>query len=140
MLLHTMYIDYYVVPQPSVVTSQMSDGSFSGLNFGLTCRVTVVSGVQSNLVMVSWTGGSSLSSSPRVTISDQTNDGLVYIRTVTFSPLLNDDEEQYTCSVSVTGFDEASNSDSIMVMVNGTYVRAQLIILSGYVYNVMCVH
>ncbi|XP_065904304.1 receptor-type tyrosine-protein phosphatase delta-like isoform X2 [Dysidea avara] len=115
-----------MVPQPSVVTSQMSDGSFSGLNFGLTCRVTVVSGVQSNLVMVSWTGGSSLSSSPRVTISDQTNDGLVYIRTVTFSPLLNDDEEQYTCSVSVTGFDEASNSDSIMVMVNAPTVTATL--------------
>ena len=110
----------YVVPQPSVMTSQMSDGSISGLDLNLTCTVSVVSGVSSNLVMISWTtGGSSLSSSPRVTVSDQTIDGLVYTRTVTFSPLLNGDGGQYTCSVSVTGFDEASISDNMMVGVNG---------------------
>ena len=69
--------------------------------------------------MISWTGHSSLSSSPRVTISDQTNNGAVYTRTVTFLPLLNSDGGQYTCSVAVTGFDEADISNSVTVMVNG---------------------
>jgi len=93
--------------------------SVSGLDHTLTCTVTVVNGVQSDLVMISWTGPSSLSSSPRVTISDQTNNGVVYTRTVTFSPLLNGDGGQYTCSVSVDGFDEANNSNSTTIMVNG---------------------
>ena len=70
--------------------------------------------------MISWTGPSSLSSSSQVTISDQTNNGVVYTRTVTFSPLLNDNGGQYTCSVAVTGFDEANNSNSTTIMVNGT--------------------
>ena len=80
--------------------------------------MTVVNGVQSDLVMISWTGGSSLSSSPQVTITDQTNVGLVYTRTVIFSPLLNGDGGQYTCFVAVTGFDEADSSSSVMVVVN----------------------
>ena len=37
-----------------------------------------------DLVMVSWTGGSSFSSSPRVTITDQTNVGLVNTRKIYF--------------------------------------------------------
>jgi len=65
--------------------------------------------------MISWTGQSLLSSSPRVNISNQTNDGVVYTRTVTFSPLLNGDGGQYTCSVSVGGFDEANISSNVIV-------------------------
>jgi len=84
--------------------------------------VTVVNGVQPDLVMISWTG-SSLSSSPRVTITDQTNVGLVYTRTVIFFPLLNGDGGQYTCSVAVTGFDEADSSSSVLVVVNGEFTH-----------------
>ena len=109
----------HLVPQPSVNISQSVNGSVSGLNHILTCKVTPVNGVQPSLVMISWTGGSSLSSSPRVNISDQTNDGVMYTRTVTFSPLLNGDDGQYNCSVSVAGFDEANNSSSVIVVVNG---------------------
>jgi len=69
--------------------------------------------------MISWTGHSSLSSLPRVIISNQTNNGVVYTRTVTFSPLLNGDGGQYNCSVTVTGFDEANVSSSVIV--NGKY-------------------
>ena len=38
---------------------------------------------------------------------------------ITFSPLLSGDGGQYTCSVSVNDFDEADNSDSVMIVVNG---------------------
>jgi len=91
------------------------DRPVSGQEHVLTCTVTVVNGVQSDLVMISWTGHSSLSSSPQVTISNQTNNGVVYTRTVTFSPLLIGDGGQYTCSVVVTGFDEAAISSNVMV-------------------------
>ena len=91
----------------------------SGLNWTLTCTVTVVEGISPSLVMVEWSGGNSLSDSPRVTMSNQTNNGLQYTRMITFSPLLIDDSGEYTCSVSVTGFDEADNSSSIMISVEG---------------------
>ena len=94
-----------------------------GQNHNLTCTVTVASGTSSSLVMVNWSGGYSLSESSRVTISDQTNNGLQYTRMITFSPILSRDSGQYTCSVSVADFDEANNSNTVMVVVNGTYVR-----------------
>ena len=90
-----------------------------GQNYTLTCTVTVASGVSSSLIKVNWSGGASLSDSPRITISNVTNNGLHYTRMITFSPLLSRDRRQYTCSVLVDGFDEADNSNNIMVMVNG---------------------
>ena len=118
---------FLLVPQPSVIITQSREGAVSGENHTLTCTVTVVNGVQSDLVMISWTGVSSLSSASRVTITDQTNVGLVYTRTVIFSPLLNGDGGQYTCSVAVTGFDKADSSSSVMV--NGKYCCAMWKIL-----------
>jgi len=109
---------FSVVPQPQIVIPQSVD-SVSGLKQVLACTFTVVNGVQSDLVTVSWTGPSSLSSSPRVTISNRTNSGVAYTRTVTFSPILNGDGGQYTCSVAIIGFDETNISSSVTVMVNG---------------------
>ena len=94
------------------------EGSISGLDSTLTCSVTAA-GVSSHLMMVNWIGGSSLTESPRVNVSDLSNNVSLHTRTVTFSPLLNDDAGQYNCSVSVTGYDEATTSDSVMVDVNG---------------------
>jgi len=91
------------------------EGAVIGENHIVTCTVTVTNGISPSLVMISWTGGISLSDSPRVTISDQTNVGVVYTRAVTFSPLLSVDGGQYNCSVSVTGFDEADSSSSVIV-------------------------
>ena len=91
----------------------------SGLDTVLNCTAIVANGVPSSLVNVNWSGGASLSDSPRVTISDVTNNGSQYTTMVTFSPLLSRDGGQYNCSVSVNGFDEADNSDSVMIMVNG---------------------
>ena len=78
--------------------------------------MTVVEGVQSSLVMVNWDRQdlTSLSSS----ISMIVNNGLHYTR-IAFSPSLIDDSEEYTCSVSVTGFNEADKSGSVTVMVGG---------------------
>ena len=97
--------------------AQSNEESVSGINQILTCTVTVVEGISASLVMVQWNGVDS-SDSPRVTISDQTNNGLQYTRMITFSPSLTDDDGEYTCSVSVTGFGEADNSNSVMISVD----------------------
>ena len=119
LLVAMYYSSFLLVPQPPINISQSREGAVNEENHTLTCTVTVVNGIQSDLVMISWTGGSSLSSSPRVTITDQTNVGLVYTKKVIFSPLLNGDGGQYTCSVTVNGFDEVDSSSSVMV--NGKY-------------------
>ena len=96
-----IHIFVSLVPQ-SVISIMQSPGRLvSGLDTVLNCTATVANGVSSSIVNVNWTGGGSLSDSPRVIASDVTNNGL-----------------QYTCSVSVDGFDEADNSDSVMIVIN----------------------
>ena len=109
-----------LVPKPSVSISQSVYRPYVGQNHNLTCTVTVANGVSSSLVMVNWSGGDSLTESSRVTVSDQTNNGLQYTRMITFSPILSKDRGQYRCFVSIAGFDEADNSNTVMVVVNGT--------------------
>ena len=127
-----------LVPEISIDVSQSIEGSVIGLPHSLICTVTVVVGVSPSLVKIDWTGNSSLSESPRVTIFDQTttrsHDRLILERIVTFSPLLDLDIGEYTCSVMVTGFDGIGNLESAIVMANGKYqitrycnVRIQLI-------------
>ena len=113
----------YSVPKPSVSISQSVDSPTNETNHTLTCTVTVASGVSSSLVMVNWSGEDSLSDSPRVTISDQTNNGLQYTRMIMFSPILIRDGGQYICTVSITDFDEADNSNSVTIVVNGKYSK-----------------
>ena len=105
------------VPQASVNITQSMEGSVSGLNHTLTCTVTVVERVLKSLVTVSWDREDTVLSLSfdNMTIDDE----LQFTRTITFLPLLEDDGIQYTCSVSVMGFGEADNSDSVTIMVNG---------------------
>ena len=117
--MYQIYIIISSVPQSSVSITQSPMRFVSGLDTVLNCTATVADGVPSSLVNVNWNGGVSISDSPRVTISDVTNNGSQYITMITFSPLLSRDGGQYTCSVSVDGFDEADNSDSVMIVVNG---------------------
>ena len=109
------FVILFSVPEPSVSITQSMEGAVIGENHNVTCTVTVTNGISPSAVMIRWTGGSSFSDSPRVTVSDQTNIGVVYTRTVAFSPLLNADGGKYTCTVSVTDFDEANSSSSVIV-------------------------
>ena len=85
----------------------------------LTCTVTVASGVSSSLVRVSWNSQDSIL--PLSNISSTSINRSQYTRTITFSPLLSGNRGQYICLVSVNGFDEANNSNSTMVEVNGKF-------------------
>ena len=116
-----------LVPEILIDISQSVEGSIIGLPHTLICTAIVVIGVSPSLVEVEWSGSTSLSESPRVTIFHQSSTGsqhrLKFGRTVTFSPLLGHDIGEYTCSVTVTAFDRIGDSESVMVMANGTYVK-----------------
>ena len=132
-----------LVPQILIDISQSVEGSVVGLPHTLICTATVVIGVSPSLVKVGWSGSSSLSESPRVTIFNQTYTGsqfkLIFGRTVTFSPLLNYDNGEYTCSVIVTGFHGNGNSQNVMVMADGKMCVVILIVhiilkhIAGYI-------
>ena len=112
----------FIVPTSSVMISQSVDSPNVGDILILNCTVTVTSGV-SSLVMVNWDRQDL--TSPSSSISNTSISGSQYTRTITFSPLLSDDGGQYTCSGSVDGFDEANNSASVMVAVNGECTLVQ---------------
>ena len=103
--------------------SQSVEGSVIGLPHTLVCTAIVVAGVSPPLVKIEWIGDTSLSESPRVTVFNQTSSGsqrrLKFARTVAFSPLLGHDIGEYTCVVTVTGFERSGNSESVIVMTNG---------------------
>ena len=115
----------YVVPAISIDISQSVEGSVIGLPHTLTCTAIVVYGVSPSLVKVEWSGSTSLSQSPRVTIFNQSSTGSQYRlnfgRTVRFLPLLDHDIGEYICSVMVTGFDRIGSSVGVTVMANGKH-------------------
>ena len=115
-----------LVPEILIDISQSVEGSIIGLPHTLICTAIVVFGVSPSLVRVEWSGNTSLSESPRVSIFDQTNGRSQhrwkFDRTLTFSPLLGHDIGEYTCSVMVTGFNRIGNSGSVVVMANGMNV------------------
>ena len=117
-----------LVPKVLIDISQSVEGSIIGLPHTLVCTAIVVVGVSPPLVKIEWSGNTSLSESPRVIIFNQTNTRsqhrLKFARTVAFSPLLGHDIGEYTCSVTVTGFDRSGNSDNVMVMTNGKYMSS----------------
>ena len=114
-----------LVPDISIDISQSVEGSVIGLPHTLICIVATVVGVSPSLVKIDWTGNSSLSESPRVSIFEQTttrsHDALILERIVAFSPLLYHDIGEYRCSVTVTGFDSVGRLESAIIMANGNY-------------------
>ena len=112
-----------LVPEILIDISQSVEGSVIGLPHTLVCTATVVFGVSPSLVRVEWSGSTSLLESPRVSVFDQTSSRsqhrLKFARTAAFSPLLGRDIGEYTCSVTVTGFDSVSISDNVTVVTNG---------------------
>ena len=112
-----------LVPKIPIDISQSVEGSIIGLPHTLVCTATVVVGVSPSLVTTEWSGGTSLSESPRVSMFDQASSKsqhrLKFSRTVTFSPLLGHDIGEYTCSVTVTGFDGVDITENITVTTNG---------------------
>ena len=69
----------------------------------INCTVTTVSGVESSLVLISWTGpGETLvTDDSRVIIGPITSTGNTYTRSLQFTYLVEGDEGTYTCNVMI---------------------------------------
>ena len=78
-----------------------------GMIVDIVCTVSTVSGVESNSILISWTGaGGGSGDGPiindsRVSISPTTSSGNNYTSSVHFTYLMEGDEGTYTCNVMI---------------------------------------
>ena len=95
----------------------------------MQCRVTTISGVRSNSVMISWTGpgGSSITNDSRVTISPTTSNSNIYTRNLQFSYLMEGDEGTYTCKVQILNA-RSSASLTLATLTGKIYIANILLI------------
>ena len=104
-MLVTVIIPLHTVPTPTVTISPSGpiQGAMVGSPLVINCTVSTVSGVQSSLVMISWTGpgGGSVMNDSRVTISPTTSSGNDYTSSLQFIYLIDGDEGTYICNVTV---------------------------------------
>ena len=107
-------IIYSTVPSPAVTTSPSSSipEAMVGNDQMITCLVRTVSGVESNLVMISWMGpgGYIITNDSRVTISPTSSSGNNYTSSIQFTYLMEGDNGTYTCNVMIL---ETNGSASI---------------------------
>ena len=78
----------------------------------IQCVVHTVSGVESDSVIISWTGpgGDTITNDSRVTISPTTSSGNSYTNSLQFMYLMEVDEGRYECNVMIL---ETSHSASV---------------------------
>ena len=104
-----------VVPTPTVTISPSDpiQGAMVGSPQVINCTVSTVSGVESSSVMISWMGprGAITTTNGRVSIRSVTND--MYTRGLQFTYLMEGDEGNYTCNVTIL---DASESESIELL------------------------
>ena len=85
----------------------------------IQCRVSTVSGVDLNSVMISWMGpGGNVTNNSRVTINPTTVNDSDFISILDFMYLMEGDEGNYMCSVTIL---ETNEEQSVMLgMLTGT--------------------
>ena len=108
-------IALHTVPTPAVTISPSGpiQGAVVGSPQVINCTVSTVSGVESSLVMISWTGpgGNIDATDGRVSIGSVTGGGNnMYTRSLLFDYQMEGDEGTYTCKVMIL---ETSESQSV---------------------------
>ena len=118
-----MHLVSFSVPQPGVnVTLNRTAPLYAGTGLTLTCTVTLDPNVDSGeMVMTEWSG---LQDIPEERYSDINagGSGSTYTRNLTISPLSDQDDGTYTCTVTVTEGDNvqlATASDDVTITVMG---------------------
>ena len=95
---------------------------YVGTGLTLTCTVTLNSNVDSGeSVVTSWSGLQDIPEQ-RYSVTGTSGSGGSYIGSLTISPLADQDDGTYTCTVTVTGGSnvlQATASDDIIITVNG---------------------
>ena len=111
------------VPQPGVaVTANRTTPLYAGTGLTLTCTVTLDSDVDSGQsVETSWSGLQDIPEQ-RYSVTGASGSGGSYTGSLTISPLADQDNGTYTCTVIVTGGSnvlQATASDDIIITVMG---------------------
>ena len=111
------------VPQPGVeVTANRTTALYAGTGLTLTCTVTLDSNVDSGeSVETSWSGPRAIPGE-RYSVTDANGSGGSYTGSLTISPLADQDDGTYTCTVTVTGGSnvlQATASNDIIITVMG---------------------
>ena len=95
---------------------------YAGTGFILTCTVTLNSNVNSGeSVETSWSGPRAIPGE-RYSVTGASGSGGSYTDSLTISPLADQDDGTYTCTVTVTGGSnvlQATASDDITITVMG---------------------
>ena len=98
---------------------------YAGTGLTLTCTVTLNSNVDSGeSVVTSWSGLQGLPEQ-RYSVTDASSSGGGYTGSLTISPLADQDDGTYTCTVIVTGGSnvlQATASHAIIITVTGKEV------------------
>ena len=94
----------HVVPISPIIISPPGpiQGSVVGDPLSFNCTVSTVIGVDSDIVMIGWVGpGGVITNDSRVTISPTTSSGNNYTSNLQFTYLMEDDEGEYICNVTI---------------------------------------
>ena len=107
------------VPQPGVyITLSHTAPLYAGTGLTLTCTVTLDSYVDNGeRVMTEWSGLQGIPEE-RYSVINASGPGSTYTSSLTFSPLADQDDGTYTCTVVVTGgnnVQQATASENIIV-------------------------
>ena len=95
---------FYVVPISPIIISPPGpiQGSVVGDPLSFNCTVSTVIEVDSDILMISWVGpGGVITNDSRVTISPTTSSGNNYTSNLQFTYLMEDDEGEYICNVTI---------------------------------------
>ena len=95
---------FFLVPQPVVnVALNHTAPLYAGTNLTLTCTVTLDPNVNTNVsVMTEWSGLQDIPEE-RYSVTGASGSGSTYTDSLTISPLADQDDGTYTCTVTVTG-------------------------------------
>ena len=112
-----------LVPQPGVdVTLSRTAPQYTGTGLTLTCTVTLDPNVDNGeRVMTEWSGAQDIPEE-RYSVTGASGSGSTYTDSLTISPLADQDDGTYTCTVTVTGgsnVQQATASDDVTITVMG---------------------
>ena len=107
------------------VSSSHTTTLYAGTSLTLICIVTLDSNVDSGeRVETSWSGLQDIPEQ-RYSVTGASGSGGSYTDSLTISPLADQDDGTFTCTVTVTGGSnvlQATASDEIIITVNGEHI------------------
>ena len=105
---------------------------YAGTGLTLTCTVTLDPNVDNGeRVMTEWSGLQDIPEE-RYSVTGASGSGSTYTDSLTISPLADQDDGTYTCTVTVTGgsnVHQATASDDVTISVMGEYIRVCMIMI-----------